>query len=105
MIKNMVATNTSAFENAFKDSFSGFDWGSFVKNVLFWTYYFNDLLTRGVTAILKGVGLPYTNYHGTVILVIVYCILFYFALKIAAVGLKWGAIIGIIWLLLGFFKI
>ena len=94
-------TNSSAMQQAFQQ----FDWGQISKNVLFLTYYINDLVVTFINAILKGIGTPYSSLQATVIVTIFYMVLLYFALSIIKPALKWGAIIGIAWLIIGFFKV
>lgn len=89
---------------AFQQSFQGVDFVNILKTILFWTYYVNDLMVRLVDAILKSIGLPYTNYHATIILVIIYMICIYFAVMIIKPLVKWSVIGLIVWLIIGFFK-
>ena len=60
---------------------------------------------RGVTAILDALGLPYNNYHSSIILAILYMAALYFAIRIIKPMLKLGIVVLIIWAIIGFFKI
>lgn len=104
----MVQGNASAVKSVFSNEFAGYDFGVIGKNILFVTYWINDLIVRLITAILKLTNLPFTNYHATIILVIVYMILLYIVistLENAKPLVKWGILGAIIWLLIGFFKV
>ena len=98
----MIMADTST---AFQQSFQGIDFNSILKNILFFTYYVNDLVIRLINALLTSIGTPYTNYHATIIIIILYMIGIYFAIRIIKPVVKWSIIGGIIWLIVGFFKI
>lgn len=101
------ATNQSAFSNAFQESFSGVDFGTIGKNIVFVGYYINDLLIRLFTAVFKSLNLPFTNYQSSIVLVIIYMVALYIILILVEnlkPILKWLIAGAIIWLLIGFFK-
>ena len=95
------------FSNAFQESFSGIDFGEIGKNIVFVGYYINDLLIRLFTAIFKSLNLPFTSYHSSIVLAIIYMTALYIVLTLVQnlkPILKWLIAGAIIWLIIGFFK-
>ena len=98
----------SSISSAFQQQFNGVDFNSIIKNILFFGYYINDLLVRLFTAILEGIGTPFTNYHSTIILMIIYMVGIYLAITLMQTVkpiIKWVIVGLIIWMVIGFFRI
>lgn len=99
--------NATGFSSAFQESFSGIDFGSIGKNILFVGYYINDLIIRFFTAIFKSLNMPFTSYQSSIVLAIIYMTSLYIVITFVEnikPFIKWLIIIAIIWLILGFFK-
>lgn len=100
--------NASA-TSALQGSASGIDFWAIGKNVMFVGHYINDMFASLFTIIFQSFKLPYGNTQSSILLAIIYLIIFYIVVKVAEKKIKpivKFSIAGlIIWLLIGFFKI
>ena len=102
-----MVDNSSVVISAFQQEFSDINFSFMIKNIVFVGFYINDLLVRLLTATFKTFNIPFTSYHSTVIIIIVYMIGLYLAITLMQTVkpiIKWLVVILIIWMLLGFFK-